>query len=117
MNTRDYTNIAKLGKNFDNIQIPAHIPTPTKEDYVVGYILRYFLQKSTDRNSIIYEVNKNVSSKLRQNPFYVVTSLKWRLTGTSDEIRKSNSASIKIASKDIPNIGLYLPNLLQFHKK
>jgi hypothetical protein len=43
--------------------------------------------------------------------------LDWRLTGDPIDIKKSNTESLRIASKTIPKISLYLPNLLQFHKK
>jgi hypothetical protein len=42
--------------------------------------------------------------------------LDWRLTGTKEEIKKSNSASIRLASAKMPKIALYLPNLIQFIK-
>jgi hypothetical protein len=47
----------------------------------------------------------------------LTVSLDWRITGDPIDIKKSNIASLRIASKTIPKISLYLPNLLQFHKK
>jgi len=102
------------------IKIPnvsAFAPTPTDKDYNRGYLVRYFVQKSNDLNSIIYEIDLKQYTKLQSSDFHIVVSLDWRLVGEVDEIKKSNSASIRIASQKIPKLSLYLPNLLQFHKK
>jgi len=112
-----YKEIATLKSEFNQINIISYIPTPTDMDYKRGYITRYFVQKSNDRDGIIYEIRKKSTSKFSNNSFYIVTSLDWRLTGELSEVKKSNSASIKLASEIIPKIYLYLPNLLQFHKK
>ena len=112
-----YKEIATLKSEFNQINIISYIPTPTDMDYKRGYITRYFVQKSNDRDGVIYEIRKKSTSKFSNNSFYIVTSLDWRLTGDLSEVKKSNSASIKLASEIIPKIYLYLPNLLQFHKK
>ena len=112
-----YKNISNLGSEYKKLKTFSHIPKPNNNDYLIGYIVRYFLQKSNYINSPIFEINVNSITKYVNNPFYKTTSLDWRINGTSDEIKKSNAASIKLASADIPKIGLYLPNLLQFHKK
>ena len=112
-----YKIISNLGNEYKKLKTLSHIPTPKKKDYLIGYIVRYFLQKSNDTNGPIFEINVNLVSKYVNNPFYKTTSLDWRLNGTPDQIKKSNAASVKLASADIPKIGLYLPNLLQFHKK
>jgi|TARA_R110000823_G_C15829149_1_gene490057 hypothetical protein len=112
-----YNIISNLGSEFKKLKTYSHIPMPKKNDYLVGYIVRYFVQKSNDTNGSIFEINVNSVSKYVNNPFYKTTSIDWRITGTSVDIKKSNLASIKISSVDIPKIGLYLPNLLQFHQK
>ena len=116
MNLDRYNNIVKLDDEFGKISIIAHIPTPTTANYNQGYIVRYFTQKSNDVNSTIYEISLSSLSKLRNNVFYKIVSLDWRLTGSVDDIRKSNTASIRISSDKMPKIGLYLPNLIQFHQ-
>jgi hypothetical protein len=107
-------------ENGGLIQIPNIIvskPNPTEKDYTNGYITRYFCQKSNDNNSVIYEVNSKSFSKLSLSPIYKIVSLRWRIVGDPIDVKKSNSASIRIASQTIPKIGMYLPNLLQFYKK
>ena len=93
------------------------IPKPNDKDYFKGYIVRYFVQKANDSNSVIYEVSKTNYSKIISSPMYINIKLDWRLIGDPIDVKKSNTASLQIASKTIPKISLYLPNLLQFHKK
>jgi hypothetical protein len=98
-------------------KVSVSIPSPKENDYVRGYIVRYFVQKANDLDSVIYEVSKNRYSDIQTSDLYSNISLDWRITGDPIDVRKSNSESIRIASKKIPKIALYLPNLLQFHKK
>tara|TARA_B110000261_G_scaffold162627_1_gene206669 strand:- start:797 stop:1153 length:357 start_codon:yes stop_codon:yes gene_type:complete len=116
-NKDNYNNIKKLPSGLEKLKILTYIPKPSKGDYSTGYITRFFIQKVNDISSPIYEINANYSSNIESKVYYVLTSLDWRLVGALDEIKKSNAASVRLASADIPKIGLYLPNLLQFHKK
>ena len=92
-------------------------PTIKERDIVRGYIVRYFIQKANDINSIIYEIDRSQYASMSTSPFYTLSTLDWRIVGNPNEVKKSNAASIRIASKVIPKIQLYLPNLLQFHQK
>lgn len=117
MSVDRYTEIKAVPIMFNNIKVIAHIPTPTDADYKKGYIVRHFVQKANDESAPIFEIKKQGLTKFNSNPFYLTTSLDWRLTGTPEEIKTSNSISIKLASEKLPKIQLYLPNLLQFYKK
>lgn len=112
-----YNTIKKVPVQLESVSIKAYIPNPTDRDYSAGYIQRFFVQKSNDVNSPIYEVSPKQISKYDGKPFYKLASLDWRLTGTVEEIKTSNSISIRLASQILPKIQLYLPNLLQFHKQ
>ena len=101
--------------NLDSV-VP-YLPNPKDIDYQRGYIRRYFIQKANDINSPIYEISTSDINSYKNTFYYVTVSLDWRLVGTPDEVKKSNSESIRIASQTIPKIQLYLPNLLQFYKK
>ena len=114
--------------NSLNLKVKAYVPTPTKTDYSRGYITRYFAQKTNDINSPIYEVSDSEFNKLRDSVMYNTTSLRWRITGPKEPsdyennkivdigVKKSNEVSIRLASDEIVNLKLYLPNLTQFHK-
>lgn len=93
------------------------VPSPNKDDYKRGYITRFFVQKANDINNFIYEVNSEEFDNLRLNRLFSTVSLDWRITGDDVQIQESNKESLRLASRNIPKISLYLPNLLQFRKK
>lgn len=109
--------VKRMNKSSNIRDISAYIPTVSEKDIARGYIVRYFAQKSNDINSFIYEIDRGQYSSISTNPFYTITTLDWRIEGDPIEVKKSNSASIRLASQRIPKIGMYLPNLLQFHQK
>ena len=39
--------------------IITNVPKPTEDDYKIGYIQRYFIQKSNDNTAYIYEVDSS----------------------------------------------------------
>ena len=116
-------------KNIDKIILPETIvPVPTQLDYDNGYMIRYFIQKANDYNGHIFELNNSVYTTYLNNAYWKGVELKWRIAGPKEVVYKndgttddiglinSNKASIGLASVRLKNIGLYLPNLLQFHK-
>lgn len=117
MSINRYNDINKNGNQFKLPTLKVFIPSPTKLDYTTGYIVRYFVQKSNDISSPIYEISKNSFTKIDDTPFYSIVVLDWRIKGNSLDVIKSNSISVQIASEQIPKLPLYLPNLLQFHQK
>jgi hypothetical protein len=109
-----------INSDIDNSilnKISTHIPTPNETDYKRGYIARYFVQLANDPSSYIYEVDKDEYSLIVENSFYINVKLNWRLIGTVEQVRESNSKSVLLASKTIKSISLYLPNTLQFYKR
>jgi hypothetical protein len=123
-----YKDVAKNIENF-TLQIPKTvIPIPTEFDYDNGFIRRYFIQKTNDSNGFVFEVSEEVYDELRDSPFWKVTDLKWRIAGPKQTIYNqkgelsdigveiTNKQIINLTSNTIRNIGLYLPNLLQFYK-
>lgn len=123
-----YNELTKSKNSTNYSKIKTHIPTPVELDYKKGYILRYFCQKTNDTNSPIYELDSIQYSKYKNNPFYIVANLRWRISGPKEtvyddkgnildkSVSESNRISIKLVSNKIPNLKLYLPNLLQFYK-
>jgi len=123
-----YSNLIK-DKELHSIQTPkTFVPSPSVNDYEYGSIDRYFAQRANDANGFVYELDENEYNSLLNNPYWITATMKWRITGPIDVvysptgritdmgIKASNSASIAITSSKIKNIGLYLPNLLQFRK-
>lgn len=60
---------------------PAHVAFPGSEEYSEGYIFRFFAKKANDKNAPIIEINENNFNLLRQNPFYVKVSMRWKISG------------------------------------
>jgi len=123
-----YNELTNQKHSFNRIRVKTHIPTPNEIDYTRGYITRFFCQKSNDKGSPIYEINSIQFSNYLTNPFYRVVSLDWRIKGPKEtqyddkgnildkSVSESNRIAIQLLSKEIPNLKLYLPNLLQFYK-
>jgi hypothetical protein len=110
-----YKDVAKNLGQFEIKKPDTIVPNPTQADYSNGHIRRYFVRKSNDTNSIIYEISKETSEKYSKNPFWKTGSIKWRLTGTIEQMSKSNEAAILYVKSTFPTLPLYLPNLAQFY--
>ena len=123
-----YNKIRKPDLKPGPVKIKSFLPKPTEVDYTRGYITRYFAQKVNDLNSPIREISSDDYINVSRNSFYNTTSLKWRISGPKEikydsnnnviekSVLESNQISIRLASKRIKNLKLYLPNLLQFYK-
>jgi hypothetical protein len=113
----DYDKINKNDNVFNTPRFKTYAPTPTNDDYTVGYIIRYFIQKANDENGYVFEIDKSYFINFTENPFYTAVQLNWRIKGNAEEVINSNKKSINISYEIMPSLKLYLPNLLQFHKE
>lgn len=108
--------------------INTYVPVPTDDDYNIGYIRRYFAQRSNDTAAPIYEISSSEYSRIRTTPYFKVVQIRWRISGPLNEVindmgkvidkgvRQSNLISISLVRDEMPNLKLYLNNLLQFYK-
>jgi hypothetical protein len=103
--------------DFKTRSIKTIIPSPTENDYKVGYIQRYFIQKRSDTSAYIYEVSKSYYMNVLNNPFFKGVMVQWKISGNREEVKEMNRKSISYSSKDMKTLPLYLPNRLQFHKE
>lgn len=127
----DINRYKQIAKNKPRVRydIDTHIPMPSDKDYKRGYIKRYFVQKVNDKGSPIYEVLSKTRNYYATKAQFITTQLKWRISGPIEQtydstgnivdkaVSESNRIAIKLVSDKIPNLKLYLPNLLQFYKK
>ena len=113
----DYDKINKNDNVFNTPRFKTYAPTPTNDDYAVGYVIRYFIQKANDENGYVFEIDKSYFINFTENPFYTAVQLNWRIKGNAEEVINSNKKSINISYEIMPSLKLYLPNLLQFHKE
>tara|TARA_B100000530_G_C15876343_1_gene455523 strand:- start:319 stop:810 length:492 start_codon:yes stop_codon:yes gene_type:complete len=118
----------KSKQEFKDIKIRQSKPELLEKDYKVGSIKRYFIQKSNDKESPIYEVNRRESSKYSRSTRYNLAVIDWVISGgdnykITDDVtqvltpEQMNQLSIANVSNIMPNLKLYLPNLLQFYKR
>tara|TARA_Y100000741_G_C18257709_1_gene559588 strand:+ start:271 stop:708 length:438 start_codon:yes stop_codon:yes gene_type:complete len=89
-------------------------PKLSEKDYRRGFIERRFAQKVNDNLSPITEISESGFGKMSINPLYRATSLKWRISGTKQEIKDSNRASISEQLKLIPQLKNRLVNLIEY---
>jgi len=127
----DINRYNKIVKNKPRVRysIETIIPRPSDKDYVRGFIKRYFIQKTNDKGSPIYEIDSITKSYYNNKVQFITTELKWRVSGPTTTqydsrgavidkaVVDSNRIAIQLVSHKIPNLKLYLPNLLQFYKK
>lgn len=125
-NFKRYSQIIK--RTPKEISIIAYLPILKDVDYRRGFVKRYFIQKTNDKGSPIYEISKRDRNRFITNSLYTIVELKWRIKGpmetqydsvgniTDKAVSESNRISIKLVSHLIPTLKLYLPNLLQFYK-
>lgn len=113
---KKYSKLNVNPRGYRPNKVRAYIPKLVDADYLRGYVYRYFVRSTNDESSPIFELASKEYSQLLSNPFYVGAKLRWRIRGNSDEVKESNRVAIKLASDNIKNLSLYLPNLLQFHK-
>ena len=123
-----YDNLTGFKQKFSKLDVKTHFPKLNESDYNRGFITRYFVQKSNDTNSPIYEISSSSYSSYKNNPFFIASAVRWRIVGPKEtvydedgsivdkSVSESNRISINLQSKKIPNLKLYLPNLLQFYK-
>lgn len=104
------------------------VPILTESNYGTGFLSRYFCQKVNDKIGFVFEISFDTYKELQENPYWKTTILRWRINGPINPVYndmgqlidigviQSNKNSIQITASTLKNIGLYLPNVLQFHK-
>ena len=63
---------------------------PKEADYNNGYFTRYFLRQVNNPKSKILEVDTAQFNKFQSDPFYSNLSIKWKITGNTDNIINTN---------------------------
>lgn len=102
----------------DNLPIiVSYEQIPTENDYIAGYIFRYFIRKRNDSNGIITEVSKQTYDNFLNNALYVTLRMRWKISGTnSAEVEQLNQRSINYSQETISNIDTYVRNLTKFYR-
>lgn len=118
-----YNNLKNVNVN-EVLLLPSYQkPSPSSEDYNVGYFNRYFAKKNS-QNSYI-EISKDIYSKFKQkdNNYaynnYLVFTFNWKLTGNKEKVANINKKVTSTIEKGYRIEGLhsYLNfNYLEFYK-
>ena len=122
--TSDIISYNNLIKSTPILISPSYnAPVPTEQDYQIGEFRRYFCKKG---NEILYlEINKETFDKLiakdpqYQFSLYQPFNLPWKLTGTQEEVEKTNRNIVALTSQRLrlPEFGRYLKdNYLKYYK-
>jgi hypothetical protein len=97
--------------------IVSYEQTPTENDYMAGYIFRYFIRKRNDSNGIITEVSKQTYDNFLNNSSYITLRMRWKISGGNQfEVEQLNQRSINYAQETMGNIDTYVKNLTKFYR-
>ena len=119
------------GKNLSMLEEPTRIadslPSPTQQDYDIGYVMRYFLRPVNRTTDEIHEVAEKVYNKIQDLKYYKRLSFKWRISGSNTttidrqsgivtylSVEESNIVAIDTAAKELPGLERKLISPLQF---
>ena len=101
-------------------------PSPAKSDYKKGFFTRYFVQKSSDNTSTIFEVESKTIGKLKKG-YYTSILLKWKLTGpiadrfnrngnkVQSGVSSTNKTEIKKMNIKMPGLKWRLTDHLEYY--
>ena len=106
-----YDNLTGFKQKFSKLDVKTHFPKLNESDYNRGFVTRYFVQKSNDTNSPIYEISSSSYSSYNNNPFFIASAVRWRIVGPKEtvydedgsivdkSVSESNRISINLQSK------------------
>jgi hypothetical protein len=117
MNINRFNKLVELPTEFSKSDIKPSVAIPTKNDYALGYIVRYFTQKVNDKGAPVIEIDRRTFASLIDNTFYTSVDLDWAISGDENKVKEMNFNSVKYAAETLLAVQLYLPNFLQFYKK
>ena len=110
---------------FNNYYAPPYYyPTPSPQEYDVGFMQRFFAQKINDIDDITEITADEFDRRNESNTpgidakLYKVIKLKWTIDGPIEDVRKANARVIEYAeiNQHIHQLNQYLTDLDEFHK-
>lgn len=112
-----------------------YYPTPTQEDYNIGFMVRYFLKRRNESFANIIEISFDDYQKsiVEQNngsmdtSMYVSLKLNWKITGPLNNdfgdknfpkagIIETNQKLVKLKEKVFPGFSFFIKDYSQFAK-
>ena len=94
-------------KELDRIPYPTPTPAkPSKSDYEIGEITRYFTRVANNTSNLIFEISQDDFET--QNSLYKYTTFTWKISGLKSEVVRENSLTINSLEKNYSGIGKIL---------
>lgn len=92
---------------------------PAEQAYLIGYDLRYFVEKINDDESYAIEIDekqfRNINKKGGiDGGIYAVSTVQWQLTGYQKDIAANNELSLRQASVITPSVEYAVKNYTEF---
>ena len=112
----DRYNTINKKKVYKQPVLSPYEPKLIERDYQIGFIYRYFIRKRNEVNGTIFEINIDTHTKYKNDPLFIITRIRWKVSGEQYEIETANRKSINLGKLDISNLDTYLKNLTLFSK-
>ena len=124
LNLRKYFSLLETSPKDKRLPVP-YYPKPTKQDYELGEIQRYFSKKV---NEIIFiEISQiDFDNLIEQNSaylwqYYTTFSIPWEISGIKDEVENINKKIVALAefNNKVAGFGTYIiktGGFLKFYK-
>jgi len=104
-----------------------YYPILTPTEYGVGQFNRYFVRSANDKNANIIEIDEAEYRSFQKNPFYIKTSISWKIKGPIEDIikdgillesgvSKHNFEQLTLAESNFPGLIEKLTDLFEFYK-
>jgi hypothetical protein len=99
-----------------------HFPTVTAQHIQQSWIPRYFVQVRNNPQSTVIEINQdqfdNIGTTVNglDDVRYNSINIRWRITGTPNDIINSNRQMLAIKNQSFPGIVNYLTDLTEFYQ-
>ena len=117
--TEEYFKLFRVNKELVYKIPQSFSPLPTDKDYANGTFIRYLLYNTVTKNYL--EVDQNTYDSIKKkNPEwdyfnYQAFILPWRISGTKEQITKTNTRMIEVIGKN-SNLSSYLVDLCEYSK-
>lgn len=123
-----YKVLSQQNTSFYSEQPKPYFPSPDASEYADGYIQRYFSRKANDKNAPITEISEHTASLFVSNPFHIIVSVTWKISGQMNTITRNgveydegvsehNYRTSTVANGKLPGLIGKLANVFQFYKK
>ena len=117
--TEEYFKLFRVNKELVYKIPQSFSPLPTDKDYANGTFIRYLLYNTVTKNYLEVDQDTYDSIKKKSPEWdyfnYQAFILPWRISGTKEQITKTNTRMIEVIGKN-SNLSSYLVDLCEYSK-